>query len=1070
MPTAAQLKEAFDYASSDPNNYFNMNDEGKKAFWQYGKDNGLISRGNLSTQAQTEWDKYSETPLDNSRYNIVGSNMIQRYKEDTPLKAAGKDIVNYGLGTVGRIFSAPQQAIMQADRAAVNAATGKPQDFSQMSFGRDILGAKEDNLLTMAASTVLDPTTYIGGGIIDDLTRAGMMGAGAKAGTAENLTASAARGQRATKGMQPAAQTATKEYLNAERMAAKKDAVQTPDVIYATDKGNVVSGQNVLALPEGKPSSVGAQVVKSERERLGIPQYAESAGKTDAPFNATKAEQEQATALARAIGMESNTVPFEKLVSENGVHVSTKAGEKVRQFGETALEASVGSPEYKAALKADMPTYTPISNKDTLQKAENIVNANEGVAKNIFSSAGKGGTTADDVALGEVLIKKAIESGDVKEANRLTVDLATKLTEAGQAVQAASIFKRMTPEGMLMYAQRTVGNVNRDLEKSLGKVAKKVELTPEESQFITDTMQKIQGMQDGRPKDIELAKVMQMIANKEPSGISDEILAAQRISLLLNPKSMIRNAVGNTIFGIIDNISNVVATPIDKLVGLKTGQRTTTLPDVAGQIKSGIQGAKEVIEDARLGIDTSPFRSQFELPSKQIFQGNGPLSKAMNVMDQTTRTGLKLGDTPFYKAAYDDVLRQQMKLANVAEPTTAMIEQAQKVAQQRTYQDVNSLTNAFKMAQRALNFGKPAGLGNVVLPFVKTPANILKRAIEYSPLGVEKAIREGYNLAKHTGKFSQKAFVDSIAKSVTGTAMIMVGYDLAKKGYITGQANKDRDIAAFEKNMGKSEYAFKFGDNYYTYDWMQPGSMALAIGADMYLSGKERKDAENVVVDAVKSGGQTLFKQSLLQGVQRFMGGYSPMDNLEETLANALSQLTPTLGKQIAQMTDSTQRTTADNSTVKSAVNNIKARIPGLSQTLEPKVDTFGNDMENYQGKNNIFNVMFNPGFSTEYKPTREQQEIIRLYVADGSKDIFPKVAPKTLQYQSESIQLTPSEITQFQRTMGKLTEEKFGNIMEQSGYDKMADKVKVIRLKGAIDSAYEVAKRELLKARGLVK
>jgi len=201
---------------------------------------------------------------DDSR-SYIGMNIIPAYKEDTGLAKVGKGIVNYGIGgavsLAGNIFGAPQQAMMQTTRAGANALTGKKQDFSEMSFGRDILGAKEDNLLTTAIATGLDPTTYIGGGILDDLSRAGQFGKGATLGTIENLEANAALGLKAStkkvKGKRVpilSEQTASREYLNAERNALKKDSIKTPEVIYATDSGIAVDKlvPENMRLPAGK--------------------------------------------------------------------------------------------------------------------------------------------------------------------------------------------------------------------------------------------------------------------------------------------------------------------------------------------------------------------------------------------------------------------------------------------------------------------------------------------------------------------------------------------------------------------------------------------------------------------------------------------------------------------------------------------------------------------------------------------------------------------------------------------------------------------------------------------------
>lgn len=761
------------------------------------------------------------------------------------------------------------------------------------------------------------------------------------------------------------------------------------------------------------------------------------------------------TAIPRSNAPVAERAIAQPVVSRNVIPDTPEPILNERRFAQNVRDSQVAPEGVKQNTLDNPMTYEPITNKGTLDKANMEVATDAVKARQKFNAPSKG-ISADDVALGESLIVKAIKDGDTVTANEIIADLAEKLTTAGQAIQAASIFKRLSPEGMLLYAQRTVNTVNKDLVNKLGLKAKKVLLTSEDSKFIIDTMTAAQKLPDGREKEIAMGKVMQLIANKVPATLSDKLKGLQRISLLLNPKTMTRNILGNAIFAGVDNVSNVIATPLDKLVGTISGKRTATLPSIGGQFKSGIRGVKETLQDAKHGIDTYSGKTQYELPSGRTFD-----TKIMHGLDQATKVGLQLGDRPFYNAAYDDVLRQQMKLAKTDKPTQIMIDQAHKIAQQRTYQDVNFFTDMFKLAQQALNGGRSIGLGNVVLPFVKTPANILARAVEYSPLGVANALKEATKIGR--GKFDQRAFVDSISRSVTGTAIIMVGYDLAKRGIITGSGNKDKDVAAFERGLGKEDFAFKVDDNYYTYSWAQPASMALAVGADIYLGGNDRKKAENVVVDAIKSGGETIYKQSVMQGLQRFMGGYNPMDNLASTAINAPTQLTPTFSNQLGQYTDPTQRSTYSPTNLGTGANLLKARIPGLNKTLEPKVNTSGEIVQRNQGNNNLFNIFVNPGTATTFKPNEVQKEILRVYEATGDKTIFPRVAPKSITTRGETITLTPKELTEFQQTLGKTTEARMKSII---GY-KEDDEKKAKELAKAIEKAYDDAKQNLLLSRG---
>lgn len=107
---------------------------------------------------------------------------------------------------------------------------------------------------------------------------------------------------------------------------------------------------------------------------------------------------------------------------------------------------------------------------------------------------------------------------------------------------------------------------------------------------------------------------------------------------------------------------------------------------------------------------------------------------------------------------------------------------------------------------------------------------------------------------------------------------------------------------------------------------------------------------------------------------------------------------------------------------------------------------------------------MFNPGKQTTFAPNATQAEIIRLYGVTGNGRIFPRVAPKSFTDDGETITLTPQEITRFQQTMGGITNERFGKIIKA----KVTDDRRVDMMVKATDEAYDIAKKELLKNRGI--
>ena len=73
-------------------------------------------------------------------------------------------------------------------------------------------------------------------------------------------------------------------------------------------------------------------------------------------------------------------------------------------------------------------------------------------------------------------------------------------------------------------------------------------------------------------------------------------------------------------------------------------------------------------------------------------------------------------------------------------------------------------------------------------PFIKTPGNMLSRALEYSPFGVAKNV---VNTAKEMripelGGFNQRRFVDETSRNLMGTGILAGTIAAARNGLTTG--------------------------------------------------------------------------------------------------------------------------------------------------------------------------------------------------------------------------------------------------------------------------------------------
>ena len=121
--------------------------------------------------------------------------------------------------------------------------------------------------------------------------------------------------------------------------------------------------------------------------------------------------------------------------------------------------------------------YTVVTNPEALQRATQRIET-DGVDRAASDLAVKKDIGAEDTATGILLIRQLQEQGKLEKAVDVASDLSRKLTQAGQATQAASIVSRLSPEGVLLTVQRQLPEgqkLTRGQTQSLITQAKAVE-------------------------------------------------------------------------------------------------------------------------------------------------------------------------------------------------------------------------------------------------------------------------------------------------------------------------------------------------------------------------------------------------------------------------------------------------------------------------------------------------------------------------------------------------------------------------------------------------------------------
>lgn len=737
--------------------------------------------------------------------------------------------------------------------------------------------------------------------------------------------------------------------------------------------------------------------------------------------------------------------------------------------------------EQKGTILSDeeIRYYDKITNKESLEKAFEKLNNNGRHETESWFAKDSENATATDVAEGWILLKQYADNNDSDGMVAVAKKLRDIGTKAGQTVQAFNIMARMTPEGMVKYAQSELMEaydrmVKGKTQKWIDKYQKDFDLTPQEVGAIMETMQKVSTMEDGYNKIEELAKIQKIITDKLPPARGAGIKSWMRISMLFNAKTQVRNVAGNAIIAPVNAFSDLFASMADKVVGAKTGYRTTGILNVPNYVKGFKKGAYQSYNDFRKGINTRNIQgNRFEINEGKSFNNNTPIGKALNRVDSLLSFMLDAGDRTFYEATFTNSINNQLVLNNTTEVTQEMIDIATQEALSRTWQDNNNYTKFVLQTRNALNKIniKGYGLGDVLIPFAKTPANLTKAIVDYSPAGVVTTLIKGKNLknAIETGQFTpqmQHDFVQSLGKATVGTMLYVAGYALAKAGIVSGESDDDKDVRDFMKNtLGVNSYSIKIGDKSFTYDWAQPIAAPLSIMANIVQKDKEDASTLEKVISSLDTAGNILLEQSFMESINTALSNNDGLaTGIEEAILDLPARAVPTFMKQIVDLTDGTQRQTFEyGKPIQSMINSVKAKIPVLSQTLAPSVDTMGREIQRYGGKNNIFNVFLNPANVSTENISESAGEIYRLYKETGNTNIMPRVAPYYINKDRKKIMLNSSQRAQYQKASGNIIETEIEKLLNNSQYNKLTDEKKSEVISDIVNFSYNVAQKEVL-------
>ena len=792
---------------------------------------------------------------------------------------------------------------------------------------------------------------------------------------------------------------------------------------------------------------------------------------------------------------------------------------KIRKHYKSIIESSNTTKEAKSIAKELMgtDTYVPDSNQSQIKRADNFIEkygvdkATDRLMTNLetnnftYDSLSKR-VGVDDIALGERLIQYYSKTGDAVQLQNVIQATAMAGTEAGRAVQALSMLNHQTPKGQATWIQRSVDKMNDELAKKKGGTITKdsegnIKVINKQGKDITDKVdlfdltsemiEKITSSKDKEKMYKNIDSVYEELGSQVPKSTIEKIDSWRYFSMLANPRTHIRNMVGNVAMGKMQRVKDKLAGGIEDIVSKFNPdmERTKTLRLANEKTKNFAKN--DVLNNdvqSMMELNENKYNPQSRLQNARKTFKNDVLEKTLGKLFDWNDKALEAEDALGLKSAYKKALTDYLTANKI---DTDKITDAQ-LSKARTYAVQQSKEATFHQANAIATFINQAnkvkylkGFKDTVLPFVKTPLNVAKSGLEYNPTGLLKTITvDTVKLRK--GDITVNKYIDNLSKGLTGTGIAVLGYALADAGILKASGGDDDKKESYDEELGKQSYSIQINGKTYSLDWLAPAGIPLFTGAEAYSvknTNKNEKNSissddnkkENQLLESLENWANGMAKSispmsemSMISGLTSALSSYSE-DKLSAMGTNAVksyvNQFVPTLLGQVAKTADNYERSTKSTKTglLQKSIDQTKlqmmSKIPGLRQKLPTKADIWGNELK--QSANlpiRAFNNFINPATTKEVTQNDVDKEINSLYEKNGNKSIIPESSiDKTFTINGNVYRMTNEEYSKYKTQYAKNSYNLINNLISSKEYNSLEDTQK----EKAIENIYAYVKEQ---------
>lgn len=897
---------------------------------------------------------------------------------------------------------------------------------------------------------------------------------------------------------EPKAQTQTASQKPQEIPAAQPEARQ--------EQPTAQSAQQQPQVQNAQPVQQPVQQQTTPQEAQGGAQTAETAGQAQTPGGYVPGAQASAEGDNVQRSRPGDVRPMEVLkTDQEGKRVTEFAG---NAYGAQATPDSMAE-EIKTLANDGSLSFDTRTNRQSLEQAADYIGKRgaDTVRGEITARAASGKMDDGDIEKAMLLYTRYANDDSQQSqeaASEMMVALSSMANKTGRNLQMFGMMRKMTPEGQLMTVEKTVEQNVKRLQQR-GRVKKDYVSDGVDAELEADYLKAAKKAKKATDPEAQKAAAKEMRAAEDaiykaeaakmPATFAAKWNAWRYMSMMGNVRTNVRNIEGNAAFVPYKVAKDKLGALAEKVL-LPKDQRTKSLVQDADLLAWAKEDTKtDLVQDALqytglLGDDASTQKLE---EGKRVFKNNA-LEGYRKLAEELPAKGDALFKNSYYARSLagflkargisvDDITSGNVDQKILTEARNYSINEAMKA----TFNDANALSDFVSNIGRSEDSNPVAKVANAmmegVLPFRRTPANIIVRFKDYSPIGMLQGVWDAAKNVK-AGKITAAGAIDEICAGVTGTGAMMLGYAMAKG--MGGVKLTGSDVDEDEKRQGHQQYALEFsiGGQEYSYkiDWAAPANLPLFVGANVAKMLEDGgSDADVSTFSKFLTAGKGMFEPmlelSMLSSLNELVssGKYTGESGLYQIasgmITSYLTQAVPTILRQADTASQKYAQTTYANS----ADPNIRelqrtaANLPFVGRAFKTdKVDAWGEKVDNGSAAVRAFNAFVNPGTLKKIQESPLEQEITRLNGTQES-NVSPDSVPRVVSYTDEDgeyiedLRLTDDQYEKWATTQGQTARRIQDDLVKNSDYQNLSDKQKAEALNLAKEYAKEQGKRAAL-------